>query len=336
VNIFILAALLIAGSSPSSQDTSAQARALLENAQRRLVASAPNIQQGAGLGAAIESRIHAHLAALDGNGDPEELLLVAQLDASLAEQFASKSYVSLSTVRGPADVILPAVGPNGEAAPVAAFVPSSYAPEKPASLILYLYGKGQTEEDVIASPVIRSLAAATGSIVVAPALGDDVISEDRTAQLYRVLTQAKSALNVDPRRVFIAGNSVGGFAAFRVLGKNPASWAGTLVVQGAVAEADSNAIASHVDGKLIYLVGGSDDPVIRPAYLRQLAAWLHQHGALVTYYEEPGGTHAFATVIPSFSRAWRDMLAGARPAAAAGRSDVVTPPSVGPVHPPAP
>jgi poly(3-hydroxybutyrate) depolymerase len=265
----------------------------------------------------VASRIQKHLAALGGGGDPDELLVLAQLDASLADQVASKNFVALTAVRGIAEPILPALGLNGAAAPVAMFVPPGYTPEKPASLILYLYGRGQTEEDVIASSVIRSLATATGSIVIAPALGaDDMLSDDRIGQLYRVLAESKAALSVDARRIFIAGNSVGGFAAFRALGKNPGSWAGTLVVQGAVAEADSDSVARHVSGKLIYLVGGADDQVIKPSYLRQLATWLRQHGALVAYYEQAGGTHTLASVASSFSRAWHDMLAGVRPSAA--------------------
>ncbi|MBV8281645.1 MAG: prolyl oligopeptidase family serine peptidase, partial [Candidatus Eremiobacteraeota bacterium] len=136
------------------------------------------------------------------------------------------------------------------------------------------------------------------------------------ADLIRVSNAAADAMPVDRRHVYVAGNSLGGFAAFKLLAAQPDRWAGVLVIEGAVAQSDSDAVAAHVHGKPIYLVAGANDPSISPAYVRQLGTWLGTHGALVTYYEQPNGTHSLASVAPMAGRAWHDMLAGVVPASA--------------------
>ena len=136
-------------------------------------------------------------------------------------------------------------------------------------------------------------------------------------ELYQGLGATLNAFNVDKRRVFLAGNSLGGFAAFKALARRPETWNAALIIEAAVAQSDSDAVASHVRGKPIYLVAGSDDESIKAAYARQLADWLRRNGALVTYYEQPGGTHSLASVAPLVTKAWRDMLAGNRPTGAA-------------------
>ena len=107
-------------------------------------------------------------------------------------------------------------------------------------------------------------------------------------------------------------------AAFKLLATHPESWTAALVIEGAVAQKDSDAVAGRVRGKAIYLVAGSNDQSITAAYMRQLAEWLRRNGALVTYYEQPDGTHSLASVAPFVTKAWRDMLAGNRPTGSSG------------------
>ena len=324
----LLALALVGGSQAATQDQIAQAQALLKNAGRQLDANAAAIDASSGLAKVLHDRVIGHLALAAAGADPGEIVRLAQLDASLIDQLATQTYAPLSRARGLAAVVVPNIGPTKRAYPLAVYVPASYDPTKPAPLLIYLHGKGENEDDVAASPLIESLADGTGALIVAPyAGGDDMLANANVGELYQVLAAAESSLSVDKRRVYLGGNSLGGFAAFKVLANRPEAWAALLVIEGAVAQNDSDAVAGHVKGKAIYIVAGANDESIKPVYLRQLAEWLRRNGALVTYYEQPGGTHSLASVAPLVDRAWRDMLAGNRPSGTTTTLDEVIGPT---------
>lgn len=322
---FLLVLALCTGSLAAEQDQIAQSQALMKNAGRELDANAAVIDQRSGLVTVLHARVLAHLAQAAAGGDPTQIAQLAQLDASLIDQLATQTYAPLSSARGIAAVVLPNVGADKRAYPLAVYVPASYAPNKPTPLIIYLHGKGESEADVAASALIRTLADGSGALIVAPyAGGDDMLTDANISELYQVLAATESAFTVDKRRVYLAGHSLGGFAAFKALANHPDSWTAALVIEGAVAQSDSDVVALHVKGKPIYLVAGSNDESVKAAYMRQLAEWLRRNGALVTYYEQPDGTHSLASVAPFVSKAWRDMLAGNRPTGTSG-DDVAAP-----------
>jgi len=323
--VLLLTLALVAGGQASTQDQLAQAQAQLKNAGRELDANASTIDASSGLVKVLHDRVIGHLALAAAGADPVQIAQFAQLDASLIDQLATQNYTPLASARGLAAVVLPNIGTPKRAYPLAVYVPTSYEPNKPAPLIIYLHGKGQSEGDVAASALIQTLADSTGALIVAPyAGGDDMLADAKVGELYQVLAAAESAFAVDKRRVYLAGHSLGGFAAFKALANHPESWAAALVIEGAVAQSDSDAVALRVRGKPIYLVAGSNDESIKAEYMRQLADWLRRNGALVTYYEQPEGTHSLASVAPFVSKAWRDMLAGNRPTGAAA-DDVTAP-----------
>ncbi|MBV8171309.1 MAG: hypothetical protein JO219_05185 [Candidatus Eremiobacteraeota bacterium] len=291
-----------------------QARSLLENAQRELSANAAEIDQRSGLTQVLTARLRAHLSQVATTASPDEMLLLAQLDAGLVDQLATQTYVSLSAVRGASAGLLPAIGPKKLAHALAIYVPTSVIVHGMTPLIIYLHGKGQSEADVIASPLVRSWADAGGAVVVAPYSSDeDMLSDASIGELYQALGAIEDAMHADRRHTFLAGNSLGGFAAFRTLAEGPERWRAGLVIEGAVAQGDSDFVAAHVHGKALYLVAGSNDASVSAAYMRQLASWLRSNGALVTYYEQPDGTHSLQSVAPMASKAWHDMLAGVVP-----------------------
>jgi hypothetical protein len=57
-------------------------------------------------------------------------------------------------------------------------------------------------------------------------------------------------------------------------------------------------------------VTGAHDESIPTKYGEQTAAYLAGLGLPVSFYEEPRGTHALRTLVPSLQRAWDDMHAG--------------------------
>jgi predicted peptidase len=329
MKIFSIASILVlvlwTGGLAAGQDQIAQSQALMKNAGRELDANAAVIDQRSGLVTVLHARLINHLAQAAAGGDPTQVWQLAQLDASLIDQLVTQNYAPLASARGLAAVVLPNIGATKRAYPLAVYVPASYAPSKPAPLIIYLHGKGESEADVATSALIETLADASGALIVAPyAGGDDMLTDANISDLYQVLAATESAFAVDKRRVYLAGHSLGGFAAFKALANHPESWTAALVIEGAVAQSDSDIVAVRVKGKPIYLVAGSNDENIKAAYMRQLAEWLRKNGAIVTYYEQPDGTHSLTSVAPFVSKAWRDMLAGNRPTATSG-DDVTAP-----------
>jgi predicted esterase len=302
-----------------------QARVVLDDAQHQLDANAAAIDGRWGMSAMLKTRLLAARAQLNAGDDPEAILHLAELDAALIDQLANQTYVTLGAIRGASPALLPAIGPQKRPYVLAVYVPPAAA-AKSAPLIFFLHGKGQNEADVIATPLVRSLADSTGSIVVAPyAGGDDMLSDANIADLYQALDEVENSMHVDRRRVYLAGDSLGGFAAFKALAKSPDRWTATLVIEGAVAETDSEAVAGRVRGKSIYLVAGGNDQSVAAVYVRQLASWLRTHGAVVTYYEQPDANHTLQSVAPAASKAWQDMLAGIRPTSATQDAPPVLP-----------
>jgi predicted esterase len=322
----ILVLALVGSVQAAGQDQVVQAQATLANAGRELDANAAAIDARSGLVKVLHDRLIGHIALATTGGDPAQVMRLAQLDASLVDQLATQNYAPMASARGLAAVVVPNIGAPKRAYPLAVYVPASYAPNSAAPLIVFLHGKGESEADVAADAQLEALADATGALVVAPyAGGSDMLADANVGALYQVLAATESAFSIDKRRVYLAGNSLGGFAAFKALANHPESWTAMLVIEGAVAQNDSDAVAGHVKGKPIYLVAGTDDESIKAPYMRQLADWLRRNGALVTYYEQPGGTHSLASVGPILNRAWRDMLSGNRPTTTTTLDDLTGP-----------
>lgn len=289
----------------------AQAHALLDNAARELDNNAAAIETNTGLAGILHARLVAHTALLANGDNPEELLRLAQLDAGLVDQLSNQTYPALAGARGASALVLPSIGARKRPYPLALYVPASYSAQRASPLIVYLHGKDESEANVVASSLIRTLADDAGAVIVAPSMhGNDMLSDDSISELYQVVDAVENALNIDRHRAYLAGNSLGGFASFKALSHQPERWSALLVVEGAVAESDSSAVAAHVRGKPVYLVAGGDDLSIKASYMRQLAVWLRGNGALVSYYEQPNGAHTLASVAPMVGKAWHDMLAG--------------------------
>lgn len=59
----------------------------------------------------------------------------------------------------------------------------------------------------------------------------------------------------------------------------------------------------------IYLVVGSEDPIVPSGYMALNARLLRDSGIEAHLYEQPGGLHSIITIATAFKQAWRDMLA---------------------------
>ena len=237
---------------------------------------------------------------------------LARLEKSLIRQYATGDYHELGAVRGVDDTVF--VSPvDHTLQPLAAYVPPSYDPLKPTSLVMFLHGRTCSENTPIALPWLQAAARSTGSIVVAPyARGDSQYVDPAPLDVYAALAVAEKAFNVDKQRVYLAGHSMGGYGVFIVAPKHPDIWAGLLAASGGMTTETMPGALRELQGIPVYLVIGSDDPIVPQGYMRQNLDLLSRSGIETHYYEQPHGSHAIGSIDEQFERAWRDMLSRPR------------------------
>ncbi|HEY6450165.1 MAG TPA: hypothetical protein VIX60_05740, partial [Candidatus Cybelea sp.] len=128
---------------------------------------------------------------------------IASLDLSLASQLLEGSASSISSIRGLGEVLVRS-SRDDTLQPVALYVPSSYAPDRPAPLIVMLHGHPQSETALLAPPYIAQIAEQTGTIIVAPWGRGYYDFRGSDSDVYDALHAATRAFAIDARKKFLA------------------------------------------------------------------------------------------------------------------------------------
>ncbi|GEM_PF-753039 len=320
--IATVAAVLIAlASSPAphtSPDPMQQVEEQLTAAHETLVNNFQAINARSGLAAALEERLDSDTPGTEMSEKPawmsaadfsDYMTTLVALDRSLIDQYATGVYRPLAAVRGAGDTVL-ASPADGKLQPLGAYVPPSYEPRRPTSLVVFLHGNTCSENDPIALPWLRAAADSTGSIVITPyARGNSQYVDPAPADVYAALDAAKKAFNIDPKRIYLAGHSMGGYGVFIVAPQHPNDWTAVLAASGGMTTETVSAALRGLQGIPVYLVVGSDDPIVPKGYMQKNADLLEHSGIETHYYEQPGGLHPIGTIDTAFARAWHDMLA---------------------------
>ncbi|HTA06081.1 MAG TPA: alpha/beta hydrolase-fold protein [Solirubrobacteraceae bacterium] len=201
--------------------------------------------------------------------------------------------------------------------PQVGVIPPGHGPAgRKRPLLVFLHGKGEEEESNLNSQMYAALArlGQRAPDVVFPNGGEDSYWHNRASGdwgsyvIDEVIPQALRRLNADPRRVAIAGISMGGFGAYDIARRSPsrfcavgghsaALWAtGGETAPGAFDDAEdfarhdviaeAEAAQSPYAGKALWLDVGTDDP-FRTADTR-LAHALREKGETVSFHVWPG------------------------------------------------
>lgn len=287
-------------------------------AHTELIQSFFQINARSGIAADLEERIDSDSSGIEPSEKPPWMsaadfldynTYLTRLDASLIDQLATGRFHPLAAVRGADDTVYK-TPVDGTMQPLAAYVPPSYDPKKPTPLVVLLHGRGNSENDMIASPWVRAAANAGGTIVIAPyARGDSQYVDPASIDVYAALDAGRQAFNIDPHRIYLAGHSMGGYGVFIVGPKHPDVWAAVLAASGGMVTEDLTAALHGLQRIPVYLVIGSNDPIVPQDYMKKNYEMLLASGIEAHYYEEPGGLHSIGTIKDAFERAWHDMLA---------------------------
>jgi len=228
---------------------------------------------------------------------------------SIVTQVQSGSITPLGGVHG-LDERLVASRADGRLQPVALYVPDSAGPHP--SLVVLLHGRPQTETEILVPPYFRKLADATGTIVIAPyGRGNYDFAQPAADDVYQITDAAIAAYDVDQRHVYLAGYSMGGFSVFKVGPLHPSRWSAIMCVSGAILNSETDTVRVQLSQTPFYMVTGRQDTEIPSRYGELTAAFLAGVGIATEFDEEPAGTHYLATLMPSLTTAWNDMLSGA-------------------------
>lgn len=176
------------------------------------------------------------------------------------------------------------------------FVPTTYDKSKSYPLIVYLHGSRDTvsrDTDYYkeAFQSTRPTFFLTPKCTE-PNLGwGDTWHAEHTPHATKVLKLVDSLTaryNIDKKRIYIYGISMGGFGVFSMLAKEPGKFAAAYAICGG---SDPN-VASKLLNTPLWIFHGSDDDVV-PVYLSRD---IHKEivrlgGKLVKYTEYPGVKH---------------------------------------------
>lgn len=185
--------------------------------------------------------------------------------------------------------------------PYTLFIPSGYAPGKPAPLIMDLHGLNITPLQQMLFDGTTDLAERYGFIVVAP-MGFSLSGwwgarSGRPGELSEldamaVLKSIRERYAVDGDRIYLMGHSMGGAGTYHLGGKYAEIWAGIAPISGAGGIGDA-AAAERYRSFATLLMHGEKDSIVSANGSRRAAMLLQGAGAQHVYLEFPGKDHEF-------------------------------------------
>ncbi|HEV2037629.1 MAG TPA: hypothetical protein VGQ96_03395, partial [Candidatus Eremiobacteraceae bacterium] len=145
----VIVALATAAAPASSPDPLQPVRTQFAAARNTLINNFQAINTRSGLAPALRERLAGDTPGAGFSAKPawmsaadfiEYMTYLAKLDMSLVDQYATGSYHALSAVRGADDTVFKSPT-DGTMQPLGVYVPGTYDPHKPASLIVFLHGR---------------------------------------------------------------------------------------------------------------------------------------------------------------------------------------------------
>lgn len=201
---------------------------------------------------------------------------------------------------------------TGELIPYQLYIPSTWSADKKWPLVVALHGANLDETNMLGrnGGRMQQLAEAQGFIVVAPLgyrlnsvygsqrgastaiAGNDEVRKRRSEQDVLFVTELVGReYNVDPRRRYLTGNSMGGGGTWWIGGRYPQMWAAIAPV--AYGGVQSDDVTGLREIPILAVVGDRDELGMLER-VRSSVAILRAGGVSPEFIEVSGGTHASA------------------------------------------
>lgn len=211
-------------------------------------------------------------------------------------------------------------GANGSTLPYRLVIPAGYDASKVYPLVLCLHGAGGRGIDnqgkgcqaftTLSSAEVQAEYPAvllmpqcpTGAQWVDTPWSDGSYSLDKIAisqpmrLVLEILDSAQKEFSIDPARIYISGQSMGGYGSWDFILREPNRFAAAAIVCGA----GDPSKAERIAGLPIWVFHGDADPTVPVSGSRDMVAALKAVGGNVKYTEYPGVEHK------SWGRAWKE------------------------------
>lgn len=183
------------------------------------------------------------------------------------------------------------------------YLPPGYTRDRSWPVILFLHGVGESGDDglrpteVGLGTAIRRHAERFPCIVVFPQArpGCRAWRGEAAAAALHALDQAAAEFNVDPRRVYLTGLSMGANGAIELAARNPGTFAALVPVSTDIDESTEPdavpALASAIGKTPVWLFQGGEDTETSVAATRRLYRHLQTLAGQVRYTEYPRTGH---------------------------------------------
>ena len=187
------------------------------------------------------------------------------------------------------------------------YVPEGYSHDVPTPLVIVGHGGNSSMSPERARSVGQQylqayapiLSRELGAIVVAPA-STRGWGQIGNSLLLSTLSQLKRQFHIDPDRVYLTGQSMGGHMAYRAALTLPDRWAAVSPQSGGYDYVEKGAIGSlmNVPG---YVTWGKFEPYGLDVSNRTNAAWGQAFGLDWVYVEKDGGHEIYQDELPKIA-----------------------------------
>lgn len=161
---------------------------------------------------------------------------------------------------------------DGERRAYGLFVPSTYAPGRPAPVIVVLHGRYSSAKAIHAFSGLAAIAEARGAILIYPetlglfwgdgghaALQRPDLEADDAGFIAAAVAATGKAYSVDPARVYLVGHDTGGVMAWRAACRGPQRFAGLAAVSALMWNFSSEACGAGANPTPTLLIHGGRD-----------------------------------------------------------------------------
>jgi predicted peptidase len=191
--------------------------------------------------------------------------------------------------------------PDGKSYKYVLFVPHDYKKDKPTPLILFLHGSGETKGgtkmpvEVGIGTAIKKREKTFPFITIIPQAPTRPWGPTTEAgkMALGMLADVEKNYNVDPKREYLTGLSMGGFGTWAIAAEMPDKWAAIVPICGGVRGNTQKEVAEKIKNIPVWVFHGDKDPAVPVQQSRDMVKALKEAGANPEpkYTEYPGVQH---------------------------------------------
>jgi predicted peptidase len=178
------------------------------------------------------------------------------------------------------------------------FVPSTYRDGSALPLVLFLHGgagRGRDNERHLlgGNGMLLEMFAGADNEFPAFVLAPQTASEHGVVTTLAALDDVRARYRVDPTRIYVVGQSLGGYGLIGLVEARPQLFAAAVVI----AAGGETSAAKSLAGVPLWFFHGEHDEAVPVEGVRRLAGAVKRRGGKVRYTEYAGEGHGLAWLV---------------------------------------